>query len=118
MSIPPLSLPIPSEFPLPRAKRMDLPSNAPIPTYCIHIVESSIENGSNVDSHFYSSEPHAFLKTLSEVTRLYEEHNVHGGFVFSTESIVLRMKSMNRVLCWFGFREGCKYTCFVEHVTS
>jgi hypothetical protein len=60
---------------------------------------------------------HILFDALRE---LYEEYNVHGGFVFSTDSIALRMKSMNRVLCWFGFRDSHKFTCVVEkeHVIS
>ncbi len=113
MSLP--SLPIPAEFPLPRAVHYQIanpPSTIP-PSYVIHIVETWRDNNreQNTDHVVGSYAPHFLFHELQD---LYSEFNVHGGFVFPTESIAMRMKSMDRVLCWFGFRDGRKYTCFVQ----
>lgn len=51
---------------------------------------------------------------MYEIQDRYTEYGTHGGFVFPMESIALRLKSMNRVLCWFGFRDEFKYTCYVS----
>ena len=112
-----MSLPIPisSEFPLPRAVHHELEQPQITPLYAIHIVESWVENGVSHDvPHQLGIYASHFL--FHELQDLYGEFNVHGGFVFPTDSIAMRMQSMNRVLCWFGFREDHKYTCFVERV--
>ncbi len=116
-------LPIPSEFPLPRAvhyQMLEASTNTTGTnhvTYTIQLVESWVEDG--VDKHFqHTIGTYIPSFVFGELQELYEEYNVHGGFVFSMDSIAMRMKSMNRVLCWFGFRDSHKYTCFVERVTS
>lgn len=110
-----LPIPIPSEFPLPRAVHHELEQPQTTPLYAIHIVESWVEDGvsHDVPHQLGIYAPHFLFHELQD---LYGEFNVHGGFVFPTDSIAMRMQSMNRVLCWFGFREDHKYTCFVERV--
>jgi hypothetical protein len=112
MSLP--SLPIPTEFPLPRAIHYQIAASATIPpSYTIHIVESWREhNTENNTDHIMGSYSQRFL--FHELQDLYTEFNVQGGFVFPTESIAVRMKSMDRVLCWFGFRDDHKYTCYIQ----
>lgn len=110
-------LPIPYEFPIPRAIHHQLMEPSPIPNYTIHIVESWRDQGSHKEiQHKLGSFTPEYI--FDELLELYNAYNIHGGFVFSTESIALRMKSMERVLCWFGFRDERKYTCFVQRSIS
>lgn len=106
-------LPIPTEFPLPRAVHYQLTEPSATPTYTIHVVESWLDEGSQ-QSIQHKLGTFATDYIFSELQELYNEYNIHGGFAFTTESIALRMKTMERVLCWFGFRNGRKYTCFVQ----
>lgn len=112
-----MSLPAPFEFPLPRAVHYTGGQPRTTPAYTIHIVESWVRDGVSHDI------PHCigvFAPDLlfHELQELYGEYNIHGGFIFPTDSIAMRMKSMDRVLCWFGFRENHKYTCFIEGVST
>jgi hypothetical protein len=110
-------LPIPSEFPLPRAVNYQIMESAPRPTYTIYIVESWIAEGSTQEiQHNLGSYSAEYI--FHELQELYNEYNIHGGFAFTTDSIAMRMKSMNRVLCWFGFRDSRKFTCFIQSSTS
>jgi hypothetical protein len=87
------------------------------PQYSIYVVESYEEDGSTKDvSYCMSTFPQSLL--FEQILFLYNEFNTHGGFMFPTDSIAMRMKSMNKVLCWFGFHENRKYTCFIERVTT
>ena len=112
MSLP--SLPVPTEFPLPRAAHYEFTNSSSIPpSFAIHIVESWRENGYERQADNVVG-VYAPLFLFHELQDLYKEFNVHGGFVFPTESIATRMKSMDRVLCWFGFRDDHKFTCYIE----
>jgi hypothetical protein len=107
----------PFEFPMPRAVHYDLvhPQHSPtdIESYSICIIASSPNGMESTESDCGK-----YMKSVlfHEIEDLYCEYNAHGGFVFSKDSIALRLQSMNRVLCWFGFRGGVKYTCYVSKV--
>ncbi len=110
-------LPIPAEFPLPRAVHYQLMEPSVTPTYKIYIVESWYEIGSQESiQHMLGTFAAEYI--FGELQELYNEYNIHGGFAFTTESIALRMKTMERVLCWFGFRNDRKYTCFVQRLPT
>jgi hypothetical protein len=107
--------PPPSEFPLPRAVHYELVNSIPsiYPIFKIFLVESLHSDGTQQSSEVEVgtfAQPYLFY----ELQDLYNSYSIHGGFVFSKDSIAMRMQSMDRVLCWFGFRNGIKYTCFVE----
>ncbi len=104
----------PFEFPLPRSVHYELlEHNVRTDIYSICIVSSSHTCNEVIETHCGNyAEPYAF----DELKELYHEYNAHGGFVFPIQSIALRLKTMNRVLCWFGFCDNIKYTCYISKV--
>ena len=108
-------LPPPSGFPLPRAVHYELTQPYPSthPVFKIFLVESNHSDGA-IHSSEMNVGTFALPYIFHELQELYHSYSVHGGFVFPKDSIAMRMRSMDRVLCWFGFRNGIKYTCFVE----
>lgn len=105
----------PFEFPLPRAVHYELLHPPPIDQYSICIVSSVHKNGATEQQEINCGN-YSLISIFHEIEDKYCEYGYHGGYVFSKDSIALRLKSMNRVLCWFGFRENVKYTCYVSKV--
>ncbi len=104
----------PFEFPLPRSVHYEL-SDHSVPTdiYSICVVASSHTTNETIETHCGNyAAPYAF----EELKELYQEYNAQGGFVFPIQSIALRLKTMDRVLCWFGFYDNIKYTCYISKV--
>ncbi len=115
MSLPPeVSIP-PFEFPLPRAINYDLLSPSQVVVYSICIVATVHKNGLYEEQEIKCGN-YSYSSLFHEIEDRYSEYGAHGGFVFPKDSIALRLKSMNRVLCWFGFRDDIKYTCYVSKV--
>ncbi len=94
---------------------MDLLSDSlpTIPLYSILLVESHMQDGTESHTEHKAG---IFAQSIifNELQELYMEYGVQGGFVFNKESIANRMGTMSRVLCWFGFRGGRRYTCYIE----
>ena len=117
MSLPPEVCVPPFEFPLPRAVQYDLlhPQHTPtdMDVYSICIVASAPNGTETTES---DCGKYKYANVFHEIEDRHTQYNAHGGFVFTKESIALRMHSMDRVLCWFGFHGGIKYTCYVSKV--
>ena len=116
MSHPPEVCIPPFEFPLPRAVRYELLNSPTLPdTYSISIIASTTRDGiteqQEIDCANYS-----YSHLVYEIQDRYAEYSAQGGFVFPMDSIALRLKSMKRVLCWFGFRNDIKYSCYISKV--
>ncbi len=115
MSLPPEVTIPPFEFPLPRAVHYELLHLPPSDKYTLCIVSSVHKNG-GIEQQEVDCGTHSYSSLFHTIQERYGEYGVHGGFVFSKDSIALRLKSMDRVLCWFGFHNDIKYTCYVSKV--
>jgi hypothetical protein len=103
-----MSLPLPSITP------SITPSTTPV--YKIYIVESILSDGTFVN-HTIDIGNYTFPHILHELHALYSKYGGK-GYVFSPETLVERMQSMDNVICWFGNRHGIKYVCYVSNPFS
>lgn len=89
------------------------PNKVQNPVYKLSVIETS-----NIEVSIHPKEIYVSIFNtpviFDIICELYVMYSAFGGFSFSTESIALRMKSMDRVLCWIGISDDLKFTCTVE----
>lgn len=96
--------------------RYDELSTTPAYTYySINILETDIIHHTHTEYYVGTC---ADIVLFSHLEELYGKYSLQGGYVFSKDSIALRMKSMNQVLCWFGYHNGYRYTCYIRELPA